>query len=117
MAILTGSHVYGTPHASSDLDLVVLLDEEQIGKLRELYKDEDSPYVEITTGQMQLPGGGKKADLLDLAIRFGPLNLICTSNPVAYQIWAEGTATLKDIKPVPRNVAVAWFQELREARL
>lgn len=117
MAILTGSRVYGTPHADSDLDLVVLLDKEQIDKLRELYKDEDSHYVEITTPQMQLPGSEKKADLLDLAIRFGPLNLICTSNETAYGIWAEGTAKLKAKAPVTRDVAVALFQELREARL
>lgn len=115
MAILTGSQVYGTPHAGSDLDLVILLDKEQIDKLRELYKDEDSHYVAITTNSWL--GSEKKADLLDLAIRFGPLNLICTSDPVAYQIWAEGTAKLKDIKPVTRDVAVALFQELREARL
>ena len=74
-AFITGSHAYGTPTEASDIDLVILCDEETRSKLDEL-KDRYPEKME------QKP------------IRFGRLNLIVVTSQEEYEAWKEGTDTM-----------------------
>lgn len=117
MSLLTGSRVYGTPHEDSDLDLVILVTPEEMALFEKHYGAPDTTYTDPKTGDKK-----KKAPLLDAAFRFPlfpgiDLNLIVTTDPGAYAIWAKGTAELKAKAPVTRDVAVALFTKLREARI
>ena len=98
-AFLTGSHVYGTPRESSDVDLVVLIDRAELDRLRELLGDdpEHNPY-----------GASCGA-----SIRIGKLNLIAVTSTAEYDRWLCGTKILRMRAPVSRDVAVATFAALR----
>lgn len=95
-AFITGSHAYGTPREDSDVDLVVLVDDDTIAKL-----------TELNGGEVGHSGGPESASL-----RFGALNLILHSNPAMFEAWQAGTASLKRRKPVTRDEAVALIKAL-----
>ena len=71
-AFLTGSHVYGEPKETSDIDLVVFI--------------KDSDQYLLHTNQK----GGLKTGTL----RYGRLNLISCGSPEKYDIWKQGTDML-----------------------
>lgn len=101
-ALLTGSHAYGTPHAGSDVDLVVFLPQaeasilERLGRRRELLNDEH--YRGITS------------------VHFGDLNLILVTDQEEFDTWSKVTRDLVARKPVTRAEAVKAFDALREER-
>lgn len=84
-AFLTGSQVYGTPTAQSDVDLAVRVS--------------DSDCELLATLADQEPGSG------GMSIRFGNLNLICLGER-SFEAWREATEELIARKPVTRDEAV-----------
>lgn len=91
-AFLTGSHVYGTPHQDSDVDLVVLIDSDQLDQL--LSKNYEPANYGATAASM----------------RFGELNLICLADANEFEAWRQATNQLKARKPVTRDEAVALIK-------
>lgn len=85
---VTGSRAYGSPKKDSDLDLVIIIENEQILSL--LKEISDTP---------------------DKSLRFGKLNIIAC-NERAYDQWKEGTELLKKISPVTREQAIRVFEKL-----
>jgi hypothetical protein len=84
-AFLTGSRAYDTPHADSDIDLVVCIDKDSTRIL--LDGMSDTPYR---------------------ATKFGKLNLIMLDEE-DYAKWAKVNAELIARKPVTRAEAVKAF--------
>lgn len=101
-AFLTGSRKYSVPRPESDTDLVVLVSKEDLKVLR------DQSSFENTTSQRT---GGY---LENLSLRFGGLNLICCTEAVSYELWAEGTRRLTERSPVTRFQAVELFDKIRD---
>jgi predicted nucleotidyltransferase len=99
-AFVTGSRRYGYPKPDSDLDIVVLVDPADL----ELMKQVASAAV---IAPEEYKGSGA------VSMRFGKLNLICTTRKEAYDVWLEGTEELDARKPVLRDDAIKLFQELR----
>lgn len=95
-AFLTGSRVYGTPHADSDVDLCVVLSEENLNLLRELCDGD--------------PGSGGDS------LRFGKLNLICFTVAECAEPWRVATERLIVRKPVTRDEAVKEIKAEVKAR-
>ncbi len=91
LPFLTGSRIYGTPRADSDIDLVILADPVTLIVLRTLAPETESKYAEDST---------------DIAFKFGNLNVIAFSDPVKFQAWRNATIKLTDISPVTRDVAI-----------
>lgn len=106
-ALLTGSRVYGTPKPNSDIDLVVLMSVKDLHRLQELFKDE---WRSNTADTGNYDGIGAMSD----QFRFGNLNLIVTTDPLAYEVWRRGTEALSWAAPVTRDFAVKFFKKLRE---
>jgi len=96
-AVLTGSQVYGTPTEDSDVDLVVLCDEDTQARVAKLLTGEDPPP--IASG----PRGG-------VSLKAGRLNLIFTALPDEVEDWRHGTRELESRKPVTREEAVAHLR-------
>lgn len=91
-AFLTGSHAYGEPHATSDVDLVVFCTPETAEKLRVLSDDKSG------------------------IVRFGNLNLICATEQRQYDGWRIGTEALTWRKakgqPVTRHDAKDLLKQI-----
>jgi hypothetical protein len=101
-AFMTGSQVYGTPTAKSDVDVVVLVEEDEADRWREVF------------GELGLLGiDGDAASGGDLSIRSGKINLIVETDPKEFEAWRTGTAELIGRAPVTREQAV---QTLRAHR-
>lgn len=99
---LTGSQIYGMPHADSDVDLVLLVTHhelETLMKFSDKQSHKDFDYYGRT---------------FCVSLRFGKLNLIVTTDQDQYNIWAQGTEFLTKIKPVTKDVAIKCFDALRE---
>ena len=94
-AILTGSRAYGTPRGDSDTDLVVNVEPEC---LEALTASADSVCGDIV---------GDKYPNASRALRFGRLNLICTTSNCQWDAWQVGTANCEKRKPLSRADAVA----------
>lgn len=86
--ILTGSHAYGKPTSKSDIDLVMLLTPEQL-KLFEKKAGGPEYYASL------IPGA-------EACLRFGDLNIIAVTDPVAFAVWQKGTAQLEN---EPRGIS------------
>lgn len=96
-AIFTGSRVYGTPTDEPDLDLVLLANSDE----------EWNTIMAMATEQnVESYGGGS------VSLRFGKLNMIATSCPLAFGVWKDGTEQLKAKRPVTREQAVELFAAL-----
>lgn len=109
-ALVTGSQVYGTPKSDSDVDLVVLVSVEDYAILSRNAEPDDS----IQEKSKNYDGiGGLRASL-----RFGKLNVLVTTDPLAFEVWRRGTDELKrdaDTNgPVSRAVAVRLFNAMRD---
>lgn len=97
-AFLTGSRAYGTPHETSDVD-IVLHTTTKSPLYRALMGLEDSEYDGVT-----------------LAIKSGDLNLIVVNRVKDYACWAVGTCALSSASPVTRDDAIKVFRALRSMR-
>lgn len=101
---LTGSHAYGTPNDKSDIDLVVYTDIDTFIKLRDnsdIDLDKAEKYGELPPNSVPL--------------RFGKLNLLVCTDPIAYACWLKATNELKELhQPVSRGDAIAHFKRLRK---
>ncbi len=104
-AFLTGSHAYGIPRHDSDIDLVILVSEKDLEKLRVAM--ECSGETHDPDDPMYIAAGG-------VPLRFGPLNLIACTNEAYFAAWRKGTWELKKRKPVPRDFAVEYMRRVRE---
>ena len=98
-AFLTGSRAYGTPKKVSDIDLVIMTDEETAMKIAPLADTETFDAYE---------GMGH------ISVQFGKLNLIMCWTQEAYNVWVNTTATLLAKKPVTREEAVDLFNKMRK---
>lgn len=96
-AHITGSRAYGVPKADSDIDLVVLVSDEDYNKLLD-----------------RADSIGSKTEH-GLSIRFGCLNVIVTTDEKEYHQWANGTAFLKSIAPVSKDIAILMFERFFHA--
>ncbi len=101
-SFVTGSQVYGTPHPDSDIDLVVLVSCEDLGRLTQA--------AQAGSG-FGAPGGTQYED--GLSLRFGGLNLLCVTQQKHFDIWKQGTESLIAMKPVTREFAVQFLANLR----
>jgi hypothetical protein len=109
---LTGSQAYGCPTAKSDVDLVVLVTPATLTALQRLADPEPEPAA--PRGTDSDPGTPGHDRALTASLRFGRLNLICVTDPIAYGVWAKGTAQLEArLEPVGRDEATALFRSLR----
>jgi hypothetical protein len=90
-AFITGSYAYGVPRDGSDVDLVILCDEDTSDILRAL---SDQPSEGSANSQ----------------IRFGRLNIIDVNDPEVYAAWVVGTSGLKAHAPVTRETAVGFLR-------
>jgi predicted nucleotidyltransferase len=93
-SLFTGSQVYGTPRPDSDVDIVILTDQEGYNTL-----------------MLKCDGLGSPMEY-GASLRFGNLNLIVTMQPSTYETWKNGTRFLKAIKPVKKEEANLWFDML-----
>lgn len=100
-AFVTGSRVYGTPRPDSDLDLVLLVEPGDLGRLVEHLGKEESDE-----------GGGYGNDA---SIKVGKLNLIAVKDRGEFDAWREGTELLRQRRPVPREEAKQVLCELVKA--
>lgn len=94
-AFLTGSQVYGTPTAESDVDVVVQMTAEEMDKLAPLSEGSFS-FDEYGCGR---------------SFRFGKLNLIAISSDRLFELWRDSTEACKAIKPVNKIEAKAIFKK------
>jgi len=94
--------VYGTPTQESDIDLVVLLDDDNMKKLTGLAEQ---------IGGLGSPGGVHYED--GISLRFGRLNLLCVTSEKHFNVWLKGTEGLTKMKPVTRDFAIEHLKKLR----
>ena len=111
-AILTGSQVYGTPTASSDIDMVVLVSQETLNLLAALVnEDEKMPKK----GNMNSDG---ELEMTQLTARFGRLNIIVVTREEDWEAWRRGTGVLcrKALGggTVSKELAIATMRGIRE---
>lgn len=100
--ILTGSHAYGKPSSKSDIDLVMLLTPTELALFKKV-ADENSEYETLVIDQ-------------EAALKFGNLNIIAVTDPVAFAVWQKGTAELRQKWPHhkrTRDEAVRLLDRLR----
>lgn len=115
-AFITGSRAYGRPSRKSDVDLVVLVCPAELEILKELADSRD----EDRKGEGGDSDAGPRAGGDSASLRFGRLNLLAVTDPVAYAVWQKGTRLLKresERKPVDRDLAVKFFDMLRHTHL
>lgn len=109
-SFVTGSMAYGTPDKKSDVDLVVLVSPGDLVRLES--RADPSPGPKFT-GSDSDPGTAAGDRGLTRSLRFGRLNLIAVTCPIAFAVWVRGTADLKEESPVSRDKAVSHFRGLR----
>lgn len=103
-SFLTGSRAYGTPHPDSDIDLVVLANEDEA---REFIWSAD-----VNNGGQTHSGDGN-----DVSLRFSRLNLIVLTDPEKFDLWQKATEALTVKRPVTREQAVDYHREHVDAAL
>lgn len=90
-AVLTGSQAYGHPREDSDVDLVIYVPEAALKVLEQL-ADPD-PKWELKTHDYETIKYERFAGR-SKPLRFGKLNLICTTDRAIYDAWKLGTEEL-----------------------
>jgi hypothetical protein len=106
-AFVTGSRVYGTPRANSDLDFATLVSREDFDLMLSLLlpHSHGCEFGDYPDGCAVLRFG----DYPDgcAVLRFGKLNLLLFTDAVEFKSWHTATEHLKSIKPVTRDQAIA----------
>jgi predicted nucleotidyltransferase len=99
-AFMTGSHVYGTPTEKSDIDLVVLMDPQELDRLRVMsdYGEDRDSYVMARDGA---------------SLRFGSLNLIVVTTQEQFDAWARARVECQTLEPCDRDTAKAIHKKHR----
>jgi hypothetical protein len=100
-AFLTGSRAYGVPHADSDTDIVIYVDQTTMAALTEIADDETPKQL-----------GPEYSMSHSKSLRFGKLNIIATTDEAEFRAWDEGTNCLISQQPVCRSHAVDLFKRL-----
>lgn len=99
MNFITGSRAYGVPHTGSDVDLVVLVDQNTYCQLRD---------------QADTIRSADEYDERDIAtLYFGRLNLICVGDEGMFEVWRKATEFLKTKSPVSRQKAMDYMEAKR----
>jgi len=125
-AFVTGSRAYGRFDAYSDVDLVVLVSEADREILRETMHEQWMRHPEEVFGlgdrpRWNPPNCRELPDDLDTnpfnypvaSVKFGKLNVLLCTDPIAFECWYVGTQELKTRKPVTREEAIRVFYRLR----
>lgn len=107
---LTGSHAYGIPGPKSDIDLVVLVNEDELGLL-----EDQADFDKSIANQTEDANYTRTAHTRSL--RFGKLNLLCCKEEKVFEAWRIITWELKKKAPVPRDFAVEYMGKRREELL
>ncbi len=121
-SFITGSRAYGEQAGlhggKSDVDLVVLVTLKDLEMLRSMADGDDGDKLKDSDAGPTADGPRGSASL-----RFGKLNLIAVTDPVAFAVWQEGTkklvraSTAGDVSvEVTRDLAIAFFDKLRRGR-
>lgn len=92
-AFLTGSHVYGTPRADSDVDIVVLV--------------EDAAERKVLCDNAEW----RRRRGTSLMVGYGKLNLIVCPTPAEQARWLHPTLNLIMEKPVNKERANSEFDK------
>lgn len=93
-ACLTGSRVYGTPRFDSDLDCVVLVEDDNDYQLLHFSSDKRNGAILTNDGYN------------GVSLRFGNLNVIAVlRDEKVFEAWRKGTDFLKAIRPVTKEQA------------
>lgn len=108
LSFITGSRAYGCPKASSDVDLVVLVSVNDFRILEALAESK-------TVGGSD--AGPTTEDRLSGSFRFGRMNVLALTCPIAFGVWKIGTDQLIEEtkakkEPVTRERAVEVFDGL-----
>lgn len=82
-AFVTGSYAYGVPNADSDIDLVVLMTGQEVGKLVR------------ASGQQ---AANQYDSDIDYSLRFNKLNVIQLDCPIKYKGWYAANQYLVSLK-------------------
>lgn len=106
-AFVTGSCAYGLVKKDSDVDLVVFVSDADM-RLLEKFADSGST---LAKGR---PPSAEGEQGIQASLRFGRLNLLCVTDPIAYEVWRRGTVLLEREGEVTRDLAVRLFSMLRE---
>jgi hypothetical protein len=102
--LLTGSRVYGTPRQDSDLDMVVLIeDQNDYNLLYNMGGQHSTNQTRLHTDQLYN----------GVSMRFGNLNVIAILNDErTFKAWEAGTEFLKKIAPVTKETACMVFETM-----
>lgn len=96
-AFITGSHAYGVPYHNSDVDLVILADQETVNVLYPIHRVDPNPMYEDSR-----------------CLRFGKLNIIAVGDQAEYDLWKKCTDELIARKPVTKKEAIEHFQKAKK---
>lgn len=99
---VTGSQAYGTPRPYSDIDVVILMSDDDLRRLREFYEK---------TGNKELDEYSHESGA---AFVFGSLNLLCLTDKAEFNAWNQATKELVSKRPVTRDEAIACIHEKLE---
>lgn len=102
--LFTGSRRYGKPKPESDFDWVL---SSTLWYVNELRRRADH-FTEFKLGEDATNG----VFGCDVALRFGPVNVLAVTTETQWQAWKTGTEELAERKPVTREEAIETFQRL-----
>jgi len=91
-SILTGSHVYGKPRPDSDMDIVMVLNEEALA----LLKSKADTWFGLPNGD---------------SLHFGHLNVIATTDEGIYRKWVAAMYAARSERPVTKDRAIELHEK------
>lgn len=104
LSFVTGSRAYGKPTDTSDIDLVVLVDEEDLARLAAMSDTNKNPNPYLFN-----PDYGPEVKVKG-NFRFGKLNLVALTDKMDFEVWKIITDDLKSRAPVSREYAKEVFK-------
>lgn len=117
--LFTGSRCYGTPGPKSDIDLVLKCNKQTSYCLGQIYADS----ICDDYGNEFPDADSYSYNMCDVAMRIGPINLICVSNIPHWRAWVNGTADLLAMKmderlntPTREHAVARFAYEYRRQR-
>lgn len=104
-SFVTGSYAYGVPTNNSDIDVVILVSERDLERLKPCHTKMKRQGERLRRDELYAERGC-------YSLRFGNLNLLCCLNQDVFNTWRNGTNKLKKQAPVPRTFACRFFDKL-----